>query len=590
MHFDPNTGEKIMDPGDEIQAAAGTVNQAAGQTAANAQADAAAAANQAAAQAQAAQAAAQAQAAQADVAAAANQAAAAQAAAQAQAAQAQAQFQQAQPQFQQAQPQFQQAQPQFQQFQQAPVNPVPETKEKKGLPIGLIIGIVAALAVVIGAVIFFAKGGLGAKVGLLNVFTSAYDGEYLTEFSKDFQIKPFGDYTVTVNGEIEDVEFTCAVANAGSSHTRSLYASMTYSGFTADATAYIDTKNIKAQVPVLGDYVFLYDYSNDKNDGYLMEFLDDADMDVKTFNALIAFMNDNDSTMQKFYEKSLDYVKDCVVGLDFKKTGEKETFKVSDKDVSCKEYQAVITADTVIGWVEGYQKLWDDFYKDNAKTFEPFEELSGEELDLGDTFDDLIDEIDDNFDEDLIVSVYVKGKITGAIRFEYDDEMIEILFKGGDYLAQNVEVNYDNGDDDGTLLTIKGKTKGDVQTTTIESEDGEFVFEYSFNRKTGELEMDMEEYGRAIYHVECTYTISKGEMKCVFDELEVYGEDMPFGSLEVIISNKADIQEPKKGDTFDLGKVDEDEIEDFAEEVMETIQDNDDLMDVIDELGLYYYF
>ena len=602
MHFDPNTGEKIMDPGDEIQAAAGTVNQAAGQMAANAQADAAAAANQAAAaqaaaQAQAAQAAAQAQAAQADAAAAANQAAAAQAAAQAQAAQAQAQFQQAQPQFQQAQPQFQQAQPQFQQaqpqfqqFQQAPVNPVPETKEKKGLPIGVIIGIVAVLAAVIGAVIFFVKGGLGAKVGLLNVFTSAYEGEYLTEFSKDFQIKPFGDYTVTVNGEIEDVEFTCAVANAGSSHTRSLYASMTYSGFTADATAYIDTKNIKAQVPVLGNYVFLYDYSNDKNDGYLMEFLDEADMDVKTFNALIAFMNDNDSTMQKFYEKSLDYVKDCVIALDFKKTGEKETFKVNDKDVSCKEYQAVITADTVIGWVEGYQKLWDDFYKDNAKTFEPFEELSGEELDLGDTFDDLIDEIDDNFDEDLIVSVYVKGKITGAIRFEYDDEMIEILFKGGDYLAQNVEVNYDNGDDDGTLLTIKGKTKGDVQTTTIESEDGEFVFEYSFNRKTGELEMDMEEYGREIYHVECTYTISKGEMKCVFDELEVYGEEMPFDSLEVIISNKADIQEPKKGDTFDLGKVDEDEIEDFAEEVMETIQDNDDLMDVIDELGLYYYF
>ena len=61
-------------------------------------------------------------------------------------------------------------------------------------------------------------------------------------------------------------------------------------------------------------------------------------------------------------------------------------------------------------------------------------------------------------------------------------------------------------------------------------------------------------------------------------------------SLEVIISTKADIKEPKKGDTFDLGKVDEDEIEDLTEEIMETIQDNDDLMDVIDELGLYYYF
>ena len=330
MHFDPNTGEKIMDPGDEIQAAANTVNQAADQAAAQADAAAAnqAAAAQAAAQAQAAQAAAQAQAAQAaaqaQAAQAAAQAQAAQAAAQAQAAQAQAQFQQAQPQFQQAQPQFQQAQPQFQQpqFQQAPVNPVPETKEKKGLPIGAIIGIIAVVAAVIGVVIFFVKGGIGGKVGLLNVFTSAYEGEYLTEYTKDFQIKPFGDFTYTVSGEVEDVEFSVAVANAASSHTRSMYATVTYSGFTADATAYIDEKNIKAQVPVLGDYVFLYDYSNDKNDGYLMEFLDEADMDVKTFNALIAFANDNSSTMQKFYEKTLDYAKDCVIGIDFKKTGE----------------------------------------------------------------------------------------------------------------------------------------------------------------------------------------------------------------------------------------------------------------------------
>ena len=598
MHFDPNTGEKIMDPGDEIQAAANTVNQAADQAAAQADAAAAnqAAAAQAAAQAQAAQAAAQAQAAQAaaqaQAAQAAAQAQAAQAAAQAQAAQAQAQFQQAQPQFQQAQPQFQQAQPQFQQpqFQQAPVNPVPETKEKKGLPIGAIIGIIAVVAAVIGVVIFFVKGGIGGKVGLLNVFTSAYEGEYLTEYTKDFQIKPFGDFTYTVSGEVEDVEFSVAVANAASSHTRSMYATVTYSGFTADATAYIDEKNIKAQVPVLGDYVFLYDYSNDKNDGYLMEFLDEADMDVKTFNALIAFANDNSSTMQKFYEKTLDYAKDCVVGIDFKKTGEKETFKVNGNDVSCKEYQAVITAEDVIGWIEGYQKIWDDFYKENAKTFEPFEELSGEELDLSDAFDDMIDEIEDYFEEDLIVSVYVKGKITGAIRLEYDENVIEILFKGGDYLAQNVEVNYDVDGEDGTILTIEGKTKGDVQTTTIEAEDEEFVLEYSFNRKTGELEMDMEEWGREVYHIECTYTVSKSECKVVFDEFEMYGSAMPFDALEVTMSNKADIQEPKKGTTFDLGNVDEDELEDFAEEVMDTIQDNDDIMDIIDELGLYYYF
>lgn len=566
MHFDPNTGEKIMDPGDEIQNTAAQAAAPAADAAQQATAQTADAVNQAAAQAAAAQAAAQ----------------QAQQGAAGAAQQAQQAYSQAQPQFQAQQPQFQAQQPQFQAAPQG-------EKVKKGLPIGAVIGIAAAVLVVIVAVVVLAMKNLGGKVTLVNTLINAYDGEYLTEASKDFKLDPFGEFTYTVEGEVEDVEFNVSIASNGGSHTRSAYATVTYSGFTADINAYIDEKQIKATCPVLGDYLFLYDYSNDKNDGYIVELIEDAGIDVEDFNALIGFMNDNSDLAKKFYEKNIDFFKDIANDLDFKKTGAKETFTVNGKSVSCKEYQAVITEDLVVEWIEGYQKLWNDFYKENSDDFEIIEDMIGEDLDLEDMFDEMLDELDDM--EDLTISIYSKGATAACIRVADEDNMIEVLFQGGDYLAQNVEINYDFDGDDGTLLTIEGETKGDVQTTTIESEESDFELEYSYNRKTGEFTMTAEVAGYEMYNLEATIEISKNEIKYTYDTLEVYGEDMPFDSLVITFSTKADIKEPKKGEEIDLGNMDEDELEDLAMDIMEEIEDNDDLMDVMEDFeDLMWYF
>ena len=42
------------------------------------------------------------------------------------------------------------------------------------------------------------------------------------------------------------------------------------------------------------------------------------------------------------------------------------------------------------------------------------------------------------------------------------------------------------------------------------------------------------------------------------------------------------------GDKIDIGTMDEDELKDLAEDIMEEIEDNDDLMELVDEL--YWYF
>lgn len=560
MHFDPNTGEKIMDPGDEIQNTAAQAAAPAADAAQQATAQTADAVNQAAAQAAAAQAAAQ----QA-------QQGAAGAAQQAQQAYAQA-----------AQPQFQAQQPQFQAAPQG-------EKVKKGLPIGAVIGIAAAVLVVIVAVVVFAMRNLGGKVTLVNTLINAYDGEYLTEASKDFKLDPFGEFTYTVEGEVEDVEFNVSIASNGGSHTRSAYATVTYSGFTADFTGYIDEKQIKAACPVLGDYLFLYDYSNNKNDGFIVEMIEDYGVDIEDFNAMIGFFNDNSDLAKKFYEKNIDFFKDIANDLDFKKTGAKETFTVNGKSVSCKEYQAVITEDLLVEWIESYQKLWDDFYKENSDDFEVIEDMIGVDIEMEDVFDEMIDEIDGM--DDLAISIFSKGATAACIRVSDEDNMIEVLFQGGDYLAQNVEINYDFDGDDGTLLTIEGTTKGDVQTTTIESDEFDYEMEYSYNRKTGEFSMSCEMNGTEMYNLEATIEIGKNEIKYTYDTLEVYGEDMPFDSLVITFSTKADIKEPKKGEEIDLGNMDEDELEDLAMDIMEEIEDNDDLMDVMEDFeDLMWYF
>ena len=169
--------------------------------------------------------------------------------------------------------------------------------------------------------------------------------------------------------------------------------------------------------------------------------------------------------------------------------------------------------------------------------------------------------------------------------------MIEILFKGGDYLAKNVEINYDMDGDDGTFLTVEGTTKGDVQTTTIEMEDYDYELEYSYNRKTGELAMSCEMYGQEAYNLECTLEISKDQIKYTYDTMEFYGEEIPFDSLVITYSTKADIKEPKKGEEIDLGNMDEDDLEDLVYDIMEEIEDNDDLQDAMEDFeDLMWYF
>ena len=103
--------------------------------------------------------------------------------------------------------------------------------------------------------------------------------------------------------------------------------------------------------------------------------------------------------------------------------------------------------------------------------------------------------------------------------------------------------------------------------------------------------MTMEQDGYEMYNLECTITVAKNSITMTYDTLEVSGSEMPFDSFEVIFSTKADIVEPKKGEEFDLGNADEDEFYDLVEEIQETIMDNDDLMELMEDAeDLYYYF
>ena len=152
-----------------------------------------------------------------------------------------------------------------------------------------------------------------------------------------------------------------------------------------------------------------------------------------------------------------------------------------------------------------------------------------------------------------------------------DDEEVQILFKGGDYLAQNVEVTVD-GD---TTLTIEGKIDGDVETSTIETDD--MTIEYSYNRKTGELTIENDDFefnGKLV--------CKKGEMTVTVDSVEVDGDDLEIEKLEIIYSSKVDIKEPK-GEEFDIGNADEDDLSELGEEIYDNVYDNDELMDFLEE-------
>ena len=306
------------------------------------------------------------------------------------------------------------------------------------------------------------------------------------------------------------------------------------------------TKNdVKAQLPAICDEVFVYNY-NEMPNGDLFEEIDEDDIEMIN-EALASYWTADNTKLEKRLTKALTK---AFNEIEVEKIDSKD-YKVDDKKRKCDGYSAVLTEDFFLDLLDEVE----DIYEEECD--EAVYELTEE------AFDSLRDTFRDFPESEVEVYIYKNKLACVNLVMEDMDAEVELLFKGGEFRAQNMELTIDDGYDTYSI-ELEGKTDGKKEEYEL-SVDGMDVLVFEYDRKDGdftiesdELEMDFE--GNLV-----------SERNAVTVSFEVEGVDMA-----VTISKGADF-EKLSGEEFNIGEASQDEIMDLVEE-------NEELMELMYEL------
>ena len=423
-----------------------------------------------------------------------------------------------------------------------PLNRKEKAPKQSGGKNKLIIpAVIGAVAVVVIAVVIFITSGilLSKQNKILQAVVNTFKGSTkLTETFEAVGLLASDSFTITANMEVDGDSVQAAFASKGDE--MQLTGKVDISGIPElEGAIGIDSKQVRAKVDGVSDYVFVYSYTG-KNDGFLVDQIGEDNLELVN----TALKNLTSS------KKREDIVKDMVKAVagefgawKFEKA-DKEEFKIDGKKRNCAGYTTTITEDEMLALMEAVYKVVE------------------QNVDL-DEIEDVYSEIEDEFDgmPDIDVTFYLYDKMLAAILLEVDDEEIEIAFKGGETRWQNIAIEAD-GDE---VLTFKGKTSDSVEKYALEVEGME-VFNVKYDSKTGELEAEAGRYvfGTA-FALEANVKGNANKLSVALESIEVAGSSQDV-DLQIELKSGAKMSKIS-GKEFDLGNADEDDLEDLVEEI-----------------------
>lgn len=358
-------------------------------------------------------------------------------------------------------------------------------------------------------------------------------------------------YTAGFELEGEDAAVRTEFRNAG--NEKQLY-------FNADVDDYgaleilcgVHSGKLKLALSEL-DYVFFYDPKGD-NDGILCEQV--RKKTLEEFNRFLEGTASGKVSAKTLREDlAAAWVKE-LKELEFKEVKARD-FEVNKKDRECKGYRIRITEDNIVNILEYVGEKTEEYQ---------------------DVLDELCDEIkDEDFDLDITFYIY-KGKLA-AVVFDVDDEKIFVEFQGGDYRMQNILLRNEYRGRESGEITVSTTVKGGKETIEIEG-DGRGEMTVVYDTKSGELTLEYDD-GREDFLLSGIYRRSKSEVSFVLEELEADGHSlMDDIGLTMYVRKKADIK-PYKGEEFDLGSAEEEDLDDLEDDMRDYIN----LLDEYSRMG-----
>lgn len=434
-----------------------------------------------------------------------------------------------------------------------PVQQMPKKSNYAKIVIPVVAGVVLLFVIAFGV---FASGIFSSPKKKIEkaVINTLTDGGYIYDLlAADFKL---GDnYTVEATVEMEeeysDVELEMSVALAVKGKDKQLSGVVNYSSSwdylpEIEFISQLNSKQVKLAIPSLDDRVFTYNYVEEK-DGVIVDYLDEdgvkmLDEALKSLYSpeKVAETLTGNDTLSKSFKK---WYKD----LKITKTRSEE-FEIDDKDRTCKGYEMILTEDDLLDLLD----ILNDYYEEQIEEVVDF--------DLGlDNYRSMIRSLRSDIKgmDDIELRFYLYKNQLAAIEIEIDREELQILFKGGNYRMQNVEVIFDRE----TVMELKGKIKDDKETITLYEYDEE-IAKVSYNRKTGDVRISVTD-GWSSYDVSGNIVKKNNELTIALDESQI---DAFLLSGSVTLKKGAKLDKIK-GEEFDIGNADEYDWEDLGEEL-----------------------
>ena len=213
-----------------------------------------------------------------------------------------------------------------------------------------------------------------------------------------------------------------------------------------DFLARLDDEQLCASIPTLTDDLLVYNYREEK-DGYIVDLL--GEEGVASLDLALSELSSK-KERNKAAQEILSVIYDECKNLDIKRA-EKAEFKVDGRGRKCSGYEFSVTESNFLRVIDKLEDIYDEYYHGVADIFK---------LNIGDRFSKLKSEVYSMGDINVKVYLY-KNKLAAVVtESETSDATFRLLFQGGEYRMQNLELLVEDQYGEHSVFELKGKTKG----------------------------------------------------------------------------------------------------------------------------------
>ncbi len=381
------------------------------------------------------------------------------------------------------------------------------------------------------------------------IVNTVKDSGELTKTMQAFQPEDMKEFTMAIGMEVQGVEFEAEYRHTPTD--KQVWVAVEQQ-MQMEATATITKDKVLASSPLLDGTLLVYDYTQMPT-GFLLEA---ADYNYDAFTAMneaFAMIYEIGSEDVELSDDTIKEIKKWYKSIEVEKEDEKESFEINGKDKDCVGYTLEVDEEFVEELVEIMVLIMEDM------------EVYDEEY-IDDMKESALDSIDGM--ESVDMTFYLDSKKLAAIVLENDGEEIIVAFEGGKYRMQNINIEYDGI----TVAKIKGETDGKEETAELVV-NGETMLEYTYDAKSGELEMIIYEYGEEIGSLECVLNVGKDAISLSDATLEIITADYYYDSEPFVTSVDFSISltrgasiEKLTGTEFNLSTAGAAEFEEFYEQ------------------------